>query len=55
MEKILHITDLLVLISTYQVSSAWLEQKQRFHERNPKSGHLNIDKMDKSQYTEKFP
>ena len=30
-------------------------QKQRFYERKPKNGHLNIDKMDKSQYTEKFP
>ena len=30
-------------------------QKQRFHERKPKNGCLKIDKMDKSQYTEKFP
>ena len=30
-------------------------QKQRFYKRKPKNGHLNIDKMDKSQYTEKFP
>ena len=31
------------------------DQKQRFYERKPKNGHLNIDKMDKSQNTEKFP
>ena len=30
-------------------------QKQRFYERKPKNGHLNFEKMDKSQYTEKFP
>ena len=33
----------------------WFGQKQRFYERKPKNGHLNIDKMDKSQNTEKFP
>ena len=33
----------------------WFGQKQRFYERKPKNGHLNLEKMDKSQYTEKFP
>ena len=32
----------------------WFGQKQRFYERKPKNGQLNIDKMDKSQNTEKF-
>ena len=30
-------------------------QKQRFMKENPKNGHPNVDKMDKSQNTEKFP
>ena len=34
---------------------SWFGQKQRFYERKPKNGHLNFEKIDKSQYTEKFP
>ena len=41
MGKILHITD--------------LAKNKDFMKENPKNGHPNVDKMDKSQNTKKFP
>ena len=44
-----------IKISCFDKKKSQFGQKQRFYERNPKHGYLKIDKMDKSQYTEKFP